>query len=203
MLVAESYAERKANIAVAIVFDHIKNFDGTPVNNVDELDDWEVQTKVGFDDRQRDPIRFNAMTDEDCVTLDVSLGPTFGPDHYEQTYHKLRSVLRHEYEHSLQLKRGDAEPGYDPDNALSGDPNEMLRYLTDPNEIEAFVSDVYLNAKKTRRPFKVAFNDRITPFARKMLNSGVDKRMVIATLAKVKRSWFTYAAGRYPAAMIA
>lgn len=118
--------------------------------------------------------------------------------HLEQIHNKISSVVRHEIEHWHQLQDKQQESTYNTEKIFSGDPKTIEQYLLDSNEIEAYVSEIYFSAKKQHTTFNDIFKERIKPFIKSMIENNVSMNDIKQCMSNVKKSWFKYAAQRFP-----
>ena len=107
---------------------------------------------------------------------------------------KIKEVVRHELEHALQV--GDAE-------RLRGTPAKDMhtpKYLSNPIEMEAFVSGLYMRAKKERRNFFHLLDDFLSKakfFMEFDLNEG-EKHRLWKSFEQIKNNYINYALKRFP-----
>lgn len=203
-LIVETSLESSARKAGRVAFEYIKNHKGRQRRYKFDIDDFPIDMVIKKSRSAAHDASITGLTEEDKIRIFVKLGQGFLPERFPITHQKLINVLRHELEHFRQYQRAKAkkeklEPTYDVETALSGDPDAMRSFLLDPSEIEAFVSDIYMNAKKQRRPFEDAFKDRIRTFGKKMFRAGATKQEVRQIVFDVRKAWFDYARRRFPA----
>lgn len=146
----------------------------------------------------------------DQLSLNVGI-PTDGskikPDQLESFVFELKSVIRHELEHSRQRTRGfhtalgmktdpwsqDADP-----SKVFTDTATALQYYTSPDETEAYVMQVYRTAKMKKIPFEQALKEYITGIMGQSIVKGMGVGQGIKTLNAIKKSWLDYAKKRLP-----
>lgn len=119
----------------------------------------------------------------------------------------LKSVIRHELEHSRQKARGyktttssKAElfgAEVDPERVFL-DPSAALSYYTSPHEVEAYVMQIYKTAKMKKIPFTQAVKEYITGDLGKGIVKGMGVGQGIKVLNTIKKAWVEYAATRLP-----
>lgn len=202
-LILETRLESQASQGARIAFQILKSHKGRQRRYEFSINNFPVNMLIRKSKQLNDNIKISGMTTHNQMFLSVEIGQMFVPANYGEAYTKLVNVIRHELEHvdQHQKKKKSGEilkPTYDIENALSGDHQQMLNYLLDPSEMAAFVSEIYMNAKKTRRPFRSAFQDRIKTFSNLMFKAGVPPQDIYATLIKVSNAWGQYARKRYP-----
>ena len=119
----------------------------------------------------------------------------------------LKSVIRHELEHSRQKARGyktttsnKAElfgAEVDPERVFL-DQDAALGYYTSPHEVEAYVMQIYKTAKMKKIPFTQAMKEYITGPLGKSIVQGMGVGQGIRVLNTIKKAWMAYAAKRLP-----
>lgn len=120
------------------------------------------------------------------------------PLHLSYIQDRLYEASRHELEHLFQDE--------DPSTAQSAisffeKPQVMSRrlaYYTHPNEIPAFVSGMYMKAKKLRRPFSDVVEENLEKIRRSMEFRGNTPAQADRLIAKIRRAWMSYAKSRFP-----
>jgi hypothetical protein len=119
----------------------------------------------------------------------------------------LKSVIRHELEHSRQKTRGfqtasgaKTDPwSQDVDaSKVFSDQATALQYYTSPDEVEAYVMQVYRTAKMKKIPFEQALKEYITGVMGQRMLKGMGVAQGINTLNKIKKAWMDYARKRLP-----
>jgi hypothetical protein len=129
------------------------------------------------------------------------------PTQLEPFVFDLKSVIRHELEHSRQKTRGfqtasgaKTDPwSQDLDTSkVFSDQAAALQYYTSPDEVEAYVMQVYRTAKMKKIPFEQALKEYITGVMGQRILKGMGVAQGINTLNKIKRAWLNYAQKRLP-----
>jgi hypothetical protein len=134
-----------------------------------ESDGW-YDISIMLPEKQRLPVFVQYVTSEEPIDLDVRANFFDGEMlitvivGYEQSFSdtitptfvgKLKNVIVYEYEHyDQQIKGGSPIPSYDPEGVMLGDPEEVFKYFSSDEEIEAFISGMYREAKALKVPFK-------------------------------------------------
>lgn len=116
-------------------------------------------------------------------------------------HNELKTVLRHELEHSYQIGHVDKEEMFNYHDTSEDILQRNYNYLTRQVEVEAFVASLYMQAKKKR----ITFETSIDNFLKKYLSMGnpeltQDPRYK-SVLIKIKQAYFDYAKKRFPKAV--
>lgn len=124
----------------------------------------------------------------------VNVDMTSDKKHLSWLVGNLKNVIRHELEHSYQERR-DTIPieVIDPDN-------DLIRYLLQPHEIEAFVAGAYKEAKMLRVPLSHIFDGTSSYVARSIVKKGIAPARARDTMDMVQQRWEEYARKRFPMA---
>ena len=120
------------------------------------------------------------------------------PSHLSLIQEKLYEATRHELEHLLQ----DEDPStsaaaysfFEKPQVMS----RRLAYYTHPQETPAFVSGMYMRAKKMRKPFADVIEDNLEKIRKGMLFRGNTPEQADRLISKIRRSWMSYAKSRFP-----
>jgi hypothetical protein len=151
---------------------------------------------------------------EPKITIDLVL-PSWPPDKtaYNQIYNSVLEVVRHELEHFTQYKNNyrkwKKRKYYNPEKQnfsnLFGPPDSfttsIYNYLTQPTEISAWVSQMYLLAKKRKVPFYSILREKIAFIKQKFITEGVSVEEAERTSDMIGLKWQLYAEQRYPKAL--
>lgn len=146
----------------------------------------------------------------DQLSLNIGLpadGSKIQTNQLESFVFELKSVIRHELEHGRQKARGfktasgsstdpwsqDAEP-----SKVFTDPATALAYYSSPDEVEAYVMQIYRTAKMKKIPFEQAMKEYITGTMGQQMLKGMGVGQGIKTLNTIKKSWLDYAYKRLP-----
>jgi hypothetical protein len=137
------------------------------------------------------------------------------PDLYSHIYENVMEVVRHELEHFGQNKsnyrkwRKSRQTYYDPKktnyNDMFGSVQDSYevsayKYMTQPTEIGAFVSQLYLISKKKRISFYSLLKDKCNQLKNHFIAKGVDPQKAENISDKIGLKWQLYAEQRYPVA---
>ena len=159
---------------------------------------------------QPKPGRKTPALPSDQLVLNIGVpmdGSKLNPTQLEPFVLELKSVIRHELEHSRQKARGfQTASGVKTDPwSQSADPSKVftdqptaLQYYTSPDEIEAYVMQVYRTAKMKKIPFEQAMKEYITGVMGQHMVKGMGVAQGIGTLNKIKKAWIAYARKRLP-----
>lgn len=124
---------------------------------------------------------------------------------------ELKTVIRHELEHSRQRIRGfqtasgtKTDPwSQNADTAkVFTDQAAALQYYASPDEVEAYVMQAYRTAKMKKIPFEQAIKEYITGIMGQQIVKGMGVAQGIATLNKIKKAWMDYARKRLPSLFV-
>lgn len=146
----------------------------------------------------------------DQLSLNIGIpadGSKINPNQLEPFVFELKSLIRHELEHARQKTRGfqttsgaktdpwnqDADP-----SKVFTDPTVALQYYASPEEIEAYVMQVYRTAKMKKIPFEQALKDYVTGVMGQSIIKGMGVGQGIKTLNTIKKAWMAYAQKRLP-----
>lgn len=137
-------------------------------------------------------------------TLDGTYDKTLTSD----LYAKLLETVRHEVEHSNQEKPANMFTDEDEDEEESiiwTDINRLQHYFTSEREVSAFVSGLYHQAKRTRRPFIDVMNDKLDAYKRVALHyhdeDVVSQMRIKFMFDRIRNAWTEYAKKRFPKAV--
>ena len=131
----------------------------------------------------------------------------FRPELLEPFVLELKSVLRHELEHLKQKARGyKTTLGIETDpwsqevdtSKVFTDPEVALKYYTSPEEVEAYVMQVYRTAKMKKIPFSEALKDYIAGHLGRAMVQRMGVGPGIKVLNAIKKAWVAYARTRLP-----
>lgn len=119
----------------------------------------------------------------------------------------LKGVLRHELEHAQQRKRGlqtttgsAVDPWSSPDTSkVFLDPSATIAYYTSPDEVEAYVMQIYRMAKMKKITFAESLKQYIAGFIGPKVLKNMPVAQGIRVLNVIKKSWVEYAKKRLPA----
>jgi len=160
------------------------------------------------------------------IKIELLVPSQFNDRDLETVYHKLTDVLRHELEHVAQIDRGSSienkfqnimniDSRFTPIKSSSKEKkidmeefNRKMGYLNSPDEIEAWASSIYLNAKKRRESFTDSLNQTIYSFFstnnRAQFHEKLDslkpenRNIIMLQLHNWRRNITNYAKARYP-----
>jgi len=133
---------------------------------------------------------------------------------YEELYKLLYETIRHEVEHAAQGWRSQQKRiKYDPVSTyymheyeignLKDDLENFERYLTDPEEVEAYCVHAYYSAKKNRIPLQESLsktlNFEILSLLEYHRNNPVALKEINAMKGRVLSKWIEYLKARFPA----
>ena len=136
------------------------------------------------------PFIINAAGDEDAIAIQIDYQKDRFPEAYNELIPELKDAIRHELEHTAQFRfNKDAIPT----NTDDQDGLPLVDYLTLDYEIPAFVQGIYKKAKTK----KISFTDALDEF----LDERLDE-LTPAEVAKVKKTYISYAKKNLPAAQI-
>jgi hypothetical protein len=153
-----------------------------------------LDVNITRDDKITSKINAQTELDGKNVHFNVNINTN---DSLEKIYHILLQTVRHELEHVEQIRReGQFEPAYDSRNIEK----EMETYLTDPHEIGAIATEVYLNAKKTHRFIDDAIKDRSRSYIRVMASDGLDNDEIVRIIRRFRGLLFKEIQRRFPKA---
>lgn len=123
---------------------------------------------------------------------------------YNKLYTDLLEVVRHEIEHIDQTVRRKLPDGMTFNTPTGDDKNNQpidywIQYLTSPNEVEAFVSALYFQAKKTRTPIITLINQELNNhWYAAFAQYNLSQMDIIKIFKRIKVIWLNYALKRYP-----
>ncbi len=127
---------------------------------------------------------------------------TLLPMHLSLIQEKLYEAARHELEHLFQEEdpttSASAQSFFEKPQVLS----RRLAYYTHPQETPAFVSGMYMRAKKMRKPFIEIVEENLEKIRKGMLFRGNTPEQTERLIDKIRRNWISYAKKRYPRAQI-
>lgn len=109
----------------------------------------------------------------------------FSDQDYSALYYELLEGLRHELEHMAEFEN------QMPKLKKVKQEKNALKYFTSPHEVRAYVSGIYLLAKKQRRPFGDVMEEYLKTLASRT-NLGA------AAIEEIKIKWSDYAMQRFP-----
>lgn len=119
------------------------------------------------------------------------------PQHLSLIQARLYEAARHELEHLFQKEdpsiAASAHSFFEKPHVLS----RRLAYYTHPQEIPAFVSGMYMSAKKLRKPFVEVLEDNLEKIRRSMEFRGNTPDQIEKTVGKIRKAWMSYAQTRY------
>lgn len=125
----------------------------------------------------------------------------------------LKSILRHELEHSQQKPEAPytrvRQYGWEdikdkaPAEVDFGNPELIEKYYTHPSEIEAWVSGLYKHAKTSKQPFFEILNDRLNKISSSMTRRNIDRSIIDRIVSNIRKKWMDYASFRFPKAPLA
>lgn len=137
----------------------------------------------------------------------------FEPKHLRLLQADLYDVLRHEIEHSADDPKTQMSAITAGAN-LAAEPTKIeytLKYYTNPDEVNAFVSGLYNQAKKQRRPFSEVVDSTIGGILKNLQRAakkltGVKQKnfnnKIIPTCETIRKTWLEHANKKYPRAII-
>lgn len=119
---------------------------------------------------------------------------------YEKIYKNLRGTVRHEFEHIFQ-QFDENENTTKIDNAsplTNKEAIEFLEYYTNPDEIKAYVVELYLNAKKQRIKFTELLNTFLHDLKQNFYKySKIENDEIEYVIEQIHMSWLNYAKQRF------
>ena len=131
------------------------------------------------------------------VMFDISIPvQKMKTENYEEIYRRLYSTVRHELEHVRQFSKERIDLSLPKFSGHDKEDKHDIAYFTSPHELEAYTTEIYKNAVKSRRKFidilDEFIKDRDGPLAMSSPN--------VRTL--VKQSIVNFAKNRYPASQL-
>lgn len=204
MLLTETHLETLSKNIARQLFTYIKSWDGNKFIKIFIINNTPIKLIIKNEPSiENNTVRVKGDTTNDQIKVYVLCkDKQIQPSLYELIYTRLTNILRHELEHFKQLQSNNIDSPYDSDKILSGDPDEIEKYLTHPMEVEAYVSDIYLAAKQGKTTFNEIFKKRMHSFVNSMLKNQIDKKTIFDVLSHVKKIWFQYAMKRFPKAQL-
>lgn len=118
----------------------------------------------------------------------------------------ITGVIRHEMEHGSQYVRGEA-PGEGAKRKTDatgerawGDVAATRGYLLDPYELQATAAQMYLMAKRAKKPVSEFIEDRATRLVKALKRRGVSQADIDSLTADYRKAVTEYIRKRYPTA---
>lgn len=150
--------------------------------------------------RRQDSVSVTATAPQGQILFQVkvfSRSGTLLPIHLSLIQEKLYEAARHELEHLFQEE--------DPSTSAAAysffeKPHVMSRrlaYYTHAQETPAFVAGMYMRAKKMRKPFSEVVEDNLEKIRKGMLSRGNTPEQADRLIARIRKSWMSYAKMRY------
>lgn len=196
-ILTESKLEKLTRDIVRTIFNEIKNYSGDDLEVSRMVDDVNITLQIIYDENTN--LKLICNTTQENIEVFIFTNKTqFNQKSYEILYERLLNVLRHELEHYTQLQKdNNILPLYDKEHVFE-DIDELKKYLLDPNEVDAYVSEIYYASKRQKNTFNDCFKERIKPFIKILLNNYYDKNEIQQLMSTVKSVWFKIAKKKYP-----
>jgi len=119
----------------------------------------------------------------------------------EPLSHDIAGVIRHELEHSTQSRAGTVGSP----ESRGGDWGNVAmtrEYLLNPKEVEAFSTQVYMQAKRQKVPVTVPLGDKLDRLEKALRRRKIDPKIVRDLVADYRTTVLTYILRRYPDARV-
>jgi hypothetical protein len=143
------------------------------------------------------------MVSDDMKNIHLFL---YLPDHfnfkmYSQLIIEIMKCLRHEFDHIDNFKKGKLtswDEAQSPD-APTANINTYKKYLLDPSEMTAYVSEAYYEAKKSHLPFDFVLKRLMTDMKNYMSGyPNAEKKDIEIVVSEVYNKYMDYAKTKYP-----
>ena len=157
-------------------------------------------------EQPRDGVQSTAGFGGNTLRITLVIMSTTGnlkPLHLSKIQEESYEAVRHELEHSVQDSQDVSsvvtfnEMMKDKKNLAS-----FKKYHLNRKELPAFVSGIYNQAKKLRRPFLTTLDEFLKKAAMGPLKAGAPPDKVQSVIEEIRSAWIDYARIRFPKAMI-
>lgn len=215
----DTFARLVTRKIVQIIIDRIEKLDAKKrlIVNIKNLNSQyeEFDLKLTVTLKQRDTNRVNvagswtpALNELDVNVFFETESGLFDKTLLSQMQHRLYDTVRHEVEHSMQEKPANMYSDEDDDEDLS--PESLWRdlswienYFLSDREISAFVSGLYHQAKRMRRPFIDVMDEKLNAYKKVAVHYNKGDSVKLQNLFRTVRDvWLSYAEQRFPQAII-
>ena len=121
-------------------------------------------------------------------------------EYYQSLIMEMKSVIRHELEHLKDMHTGNIQENEDSGLNDKGTPvlERIRKYFLDPTEISAFVSEIWMDSKKTRTDFMKNLDNYINAVSKRLsIYYKIPLKDVGVLMPEVAQKWKAYAKERY------
>lgn len=137
------------------------------------------------------------------LVFQVYIAPGFSYSDFRSFYADLQNTVRHELEHFIQhaVKSNIQESVSGMNSARNNKErwNGLKQYYLNGSELEAFVTSLYYQSKKTRRPFRQVLSLYLNHDAQNIIkHNNIHPEEVYSFMSDIYNRYLSYAQKRYP-----